>query len=353
MSHQTGIRANEELIKFFGKCRDGVIRVFRVSITNEELALNEFAKTRSNWEEDFDSLIPHLLEENQPAFLLFRLDSQNSLGYEWLLITWIPENAPVREKMIYASTKATLKSQFGSGQIKEDYLGTVLEDVTLKGYFKQKQNAASPAPLTQAEEELALVKKTEINAHISIDSKHQTLSGVAFPVSEVALRALFDFRQKQHNYIQLSIDLVKELVNLETLETINVANLTTKVPEDQGRYHLFRFPHTHEGDYLESIIFIYSMPGYACSIRERMLYSSCKGPITDLLENKLIINVANKLSITIDKKIEIETGGELSEDYLMDELHPKKNIYQPKFEKPKGPPNRGARRLTSKKPEES
>ena len=37
----------------------------------------------------------------------------------------IPEDAPVREKMIYASTKATLKSQFGSGQIKEDLLGTV------------------------------------------------------------------------------------------------------------------------------------------------------------------------------------------------------------------------------------
>ena len=55
----------------------------------------------------------------------FRLDSQNSLGYEWLFITWIPENAPVREKMIYASTKATLKSQFGSGQIKEDILGTI------------------------------------------------------------------------------------------------------------------------------------------------------------------------------------------------------------------------------------
>lgn len=54
-----------------------------------------------------------------------RFDSQNSLGYEWLFITWIPEHAPVREKMIYASTKATLKSQFGSGQIKEDILGTV------------------------------------------------------------------------------------------------------------------------------------------------------------------------------------------------------------------------------------
>ena len=40
------------------------------------------------------------------------------------------------------------------------------------------------------------------------------------------------------------------------------------------------------------------MPGYACSIRERMLYSSCKGPITDLIEKKL--------SIQIDKKVNAE-----------------------------------------------
>lgn len=111
---------------------------------SEELCLNEFARKQANWEEDFDNLIPLLLDENQPAYLLYRLiyhkfslvcfltfflfirlDSQNSLGYEWLFITWIPEHAPVREKMIYASTKATLKTQFGTGQIKEDILGTV------------------------------------------------------------------------------------------------------------------------------------------------------------------------------------------------------------------------------------
>ena len=40
------------------------------------------------------------------------------------------------------------------------------------------------------------------------------------------------------------------------------------------------------------------MPGYACSIRERMLYSSCKGPITDIIENKL--------SMAIDKKVVIK-----------------------------------------------
>ena len=122
-----------------------------------------------------------------------------------MLITWIPEIATVREKMIYASTKATLKSQFGSGQIKEELLGTDPGDISMKGYKRQKQNQAAPAPLTQAEEELAFVKKTETNANISIDSKQQTLGGVSFPLSEAAARAIIEMKQKLHNYVQLSI----------------------------------------------------------------------------------------------------------------------------------------------------
>ena len=51
----------------------------------------------------------------------------------------------------------------------------------------------------------------------------------------------------------LYIDLVKELVNLEISETATVATLGSKVPDNHGRYHLFCFPHSHEGDYLESI----------------------------------------------------------------------------------------------------
>lgn len=29
-------------------------------------------------------------------------------------------------------------------------------------------------------------------------------------------------------------------------------------------------------------VFVYSMPGYKCPIKERMLYSTCKGPLLDV-----------------------------------------------------------------------
>jgi len=42
-----------------------------------------------------------------------------------MLISWSPDEAAVRQKMLYASTKATLKQEFGSGQIKEELHGTI------------------------------------------------------------------------------------------------------------------------------------------------------------------------------------------------------------------------------------
>lgn len=37
------------------------------------------------------------------------------------------------------------------------------------------------------------------------------------------------------------------------------------------------------------------MPGYKCSIRERMLYSSCKNPLVDMVENILKIDIEKKV----------------------------------------------------------
>ena len=60
------------------------------------------------------------------SWSVFRLDTKDANGaYDWMLISWSPDEAAVRQKMLYASTKATLKQEFGSGQIKEELHGTI------------------------------------------------------------------------------------------------------------------------------------------------------------------------------------------------------------------------------------
>lgn len=338
MSHQTGIKANDALKKLFSKCRDGKIRVLKVSIENEELTPAASSKPINKWQDDYDKMIKPLIIENQPAYILYRLDTKSpDSGYDWLFISWSPDTAPVRQKMLYASTKATLKQEFGTASIKEELHGTVPEDITLEGYHKYKRNNAAPAPLTTAEEELAELRKNTVTTDYSVETRHQTLSGVAFPVTDEAKQAITELGKGIHEYVQLKIDLEEEKIHLVMACDISLDKLPTKVPSDSARYHLYNFKHTHEGDYMECIVFIYSMPGYSCSIKERMLYSSCKAPLLELIQS---------LGVTITKKLEIDDGRELTEGFLQEELHPKISLHQPKFAKPKGPPGRGAKRLT-------
>ena len=82
------------------------------------------------------------------------------------------------------------------------------------------------------------------------------------------------------------------------------------------------------------------------------MYSSCRNAVVEVIEMNL--------NIKLDKKIEISSGSELTEEFLMviffhttlfsrryfqAELHPVVSLNRPKFSKPKGP-SRGQKRIT-------
>ncbi|RVE50966.1 hypothetical protein evm_004375 [Chilo suppressalis] len=280
---------------------------------------------------------------NQVYFelVIYRLDTTNSLGYDWLLLSWSPDSAPVRQKMLYASTKATLKQEFGSAHIKDEMHATVKEEVCLKGYKAHLSGISAPAPLTDREEALKELQQTEHNTNYGTDSRQSTMGGVAFPITEAAEQGILDLRRGSYNYLQFRIDLEEEKIHLSKAGEIQRGDLPKQVPSDQARYHLYVFDHSHEGDHLSSVVFIYSMPGYSCSIKERMMYSSCKGQFLEIIE---------RMGVEIAKRLEIDDGKELTEEFLYDEIHPKRNLHRPAFAKPKGPPNRGAKRITKSQP---
>ncbi|KAK7891632.1 hypothetical protein WMY93_023595 [Mugilogobius chulae] len=313
MSHQTGIQAGNDVKEMFASARNGdEYRLVKIVIENEQLTLGTSRKASKSWEQEYDSLVLPLLDDKLPCYILFRLDSQNTQGYEWIFLAWSPDSAAVRHKMLYAATRATLKKEFGGGHIKEEIFGTAKDDLSLNGYRRHLTSQAAPLPLTAAEEELRQIKLNEVQT---------------------------DFRTKKINYIQLKIDFEQELIKLCNTEPTEIKDLPSRIPKDAARYHFFLFKHSHEGDYLESTVFIYSMPGYKCSIKERMLYSSCKNPLVDMVENSLKMEIA--------KKLEIENGDELTSDFLYEELHPAKIVHKQIFARPKPPAGkRGGRRIT-------
>lgn len=161
--------ANDALLKVFGKCKDGKTRVLKVSIVNGNIIRivfffifynkREFFLQRSwrfpaklKWKKIGREITKKWLNrslnpirlvtfcsgiyawtQNYYIFKVLinfyvyrdRLDEKMSLGYAWLLLSWTPDSATIRQKMLYASTKATLKNEFGSSHIKEEYNATV------------------------------------------------------------------------------------------------------------------------------------------------------------------------------------------------------------------------------------
>lgn len=108
------------------------------------------------------------------------------------------------------------------------------DDLSFAGYQKHLSSCAAPAPLTSAEQELQQIRINEVGlagmgrprlqgrlaiggrrgghaychppqvkTEISVESKHQTLQGLAFPLQPAAQRALQQLQQRAVNYIQL------------------------------------------------------------------------------------------------------------------------------------------------------
>ncbi|XP_029682586.1 twinfilin-2 isoform X1 [Takifugu rubripes] len=353
-----------ELREFLARARCGAVRLIKVCIQEEtvlassgcfgvsteqlgeaaeQLVLGSYREPEKSWDQDYDRFLLPLLDNQEPCYVLYRLDSHNAQGYEWIFISWSPDQSPVKQKMLYAATRATVKKEFGGGHVKYDIFGTAKEEICLLGYQHHVSSCSGPAPLTLAEQELQRIKITEgqvkqVKTEISVDSKHQTLQGLAFPLRESAKRALQQLAQKRINYIQLRLDVEKETIELVHSNPTETCDLPRSVPKDTPRYHLFLYKHSHEGDYLESVVFIYSMPGYGCNVKERMLYSSCK--------SRLLEEVERDYHLEIAKKLEIEDGDELTEQFLYDEVHPKQHAHKQAFAKPRGPAGkRGHKRL--------
>ncbi|VDD81623.1 unnamed protein product [Mesocestoides corti] len=92
-----------------------------MQIEDEQIKLRGTRPVKGSWQDDFDQLVKPLLEPSTASYFLYRLDSKNDLGYEWVLFTWIPDEAH--------------------------------DDLSLAGYLRHLAARKAPVPLTYAEEQ--------------------------------------------------------------------------------------------------------------------------------------------------------------------------------------------------------
>ena len=273
---------------------------------------------------------------------------------QWLFVSWTPESSSVREKMIYASTKSTVKQEFGSGSIFADYFVASTEDLSLESvtkWIERKQHIRGGRidmnELSLSEQELQQVKMDEaalcadlLAAAINSKDKQnqRSLPNIEMPIADEAITAMYDFKQGKTAYVQFSIDPKSETILLEKYEPAGGFDLSKKsiaslTPKDHARYHLISYNHQHNKKQVKSTLFVYSIPSSGCPVKERMLYSSVKNSLLQVIQEE------SKIGISVDRRIETDDPSELNEKFLYDELYPAdaSQSTPTAFAKPKGP----------------
>jgi len=337
MSHSSGIPVSDSLRNSFGSSiSSNNKRLFKVQIDNEQLVEITSLPANGGHEEDL-GLIPSLLEVDKPCYIIFRLDSPTA---QFALFCYVPDKAKVKEKMLYASTRSNLKQQLGLNYFVDEVFGTVKNDFSVEGYRHHCQSKKSEAPLTEQEQ----TKKNELeSAPIYSGGQTTYVHGVAFPVEKRATDAISALLKGQKNYVQIAIDCDNEKVVLDHDGNVDIGGLLEKISPEEPRFHFFAWTHDFEGSQVTSNIFIYSSPDgsngtKSAPVKMRMLYSSSKANVGDIVKS---------VGGTVDGKLEINTSEDISEDILMNLIHPQKEEKKSTFSRPTKP-GRGGRTLIKK-----
>lgn len=152
-------------------------------------------------------LTPHLKDKEAAYIILRRFPDAND-GF--IAITYVPDTAPVRQKMLFASTRLTLVRELGIERFRETIFATTKAELTAEGFKKHDQHVKLAAPLTEEEESLGAVKKAEAEEGRGMSAKKAHVSGrLTMSTSERALEALRTLaKESGDNLVQLVCALI-------------------------------------------------------------------------------------------------------------------------------------------------
>jgi twinfilin-like protein len=351
MSTQSGITASQELLDAFKNLESNAL-IVKVSGDNTELVPDVDFNCSGDLKTIFTQLNSYLSKVYpQPAYIIIALTKQ-----EFAFISFIPDNAPIRQKMLYASTKNTLITSLGSNNFpkSKNFAWTELEEIS-HDFFQQVTKTSDNSGVLSKDEQIL----NEINSLQDMTlASHGNLYKKQLPSMHSSSREnklLYEFDTLLNNefnnlhsntnnskLITFNIDVQKEVLNLTTSEeNVKVSSLVSHLSKAnlvaQPQYSIYNYQP-------DKFVFIYSCPS-GSKVKDRMIYASSKlGLVTHLNQ------VLAKNDLKIDKSLEVGDIDELelSELDLETTSDPSSSASSInsatrgslKFNKPKGPRRR-------------
>lgn len=354
MSTQSGITTSQELLDVFKSLESQPLIIKISSDSTQLIPDSNFTSTASqDLPATFQSINDYISNEYpQPSYIIIPDGGSNE---ECIFISFIPDIAPIKQKMLYASTKNTLLTSLGSYKFPKNKLfaWTDLDELTFDNYEKSIQDSTKSGPLSQDERLLNQLNtmqslsiagsQTSLDSHgfkKELPSMHHNndILGDVDPELTKELEGLVSLGDS----LKLIIFNIKnEVVTLTSSQTGVVLDSLISKLGDRGvanpQFAVYNYAN-------QKFAFIYSCPS-GSPVRERMVYAASKVNLTSRINN-----ILKKDNLSINKNIEI---GDLDELELS-ELEIESEVATPssvssatsatkqglKFNKPKGPRRR-------------
>ncbi|PTB75690.1 actin depolymerizing protein [Trichoderma longibrachiatum ATCC 18648] len=224
-----------------------------------------------------------------------------------------------RESLVPVETLAGKSSDFGENlSVLEPF---VKPDAAL--YAILRRNRRSPCMQCRAEQ--------EAGSGTAIREIHLSQS-LKMPVNEDAIAAMKEVAEGTKAAATLKINAATERVELapESPNPSSLTELIKGISTVEPRFTFYRFTHTHNGEEQTPILFFYTCPATAGNkaIKNRMLYPLMKKAVLTIAEQEA--------GISPEKKFEVEDPSEITEQDVLNDLHPKP-VTSSGFSRPKRP----------------
>ena len=149
------------------------------------------------------ALLTPRLAPDEPLFIILR---RYDGAPRFVAVTYVPDAAKVRQKMLFASTRLSLVRELGSEHFRETIFATSADELTPAGFDKHDAHNALDAPLTEEERSLGEVRRAEQEAGAGTGVREIHLSkNFTMPADEHVLAAFKEFASGEGRNIVLLV----------------------------------------------------------------------------------------------------------------------------------------------------
>ncbi|KAI0430354.1 hypothetical protein F5Y09DRAFT_231251 [Xylaria sp. FL1042] len=305
-----------------------------VTIASEALTpLAALPRSSPDFNSNLQQLQPYLKPDEPLYVLLRRHDNAPFL----IAVTYVPDAAKVRQKMLFAATRLTLVRELGSEHFRETIFATTADELTAAGFERHDKHVSLDAPLTEEERTLDEVKRAEAENGTGTGTGVREIhlsSTMSMPVRTDALVALAELgRGDGRTLVMLKIDSQDEAVELvpDASKPTSIAEAVKAISTSEPRFTFFRYRSSGAGAQDKNVLlFFYTNPATpgTKAIKNRMIYP---------LQKRAVLTMAEKeCGCVVEKKFEVEDPSEINEELVLDELFPKAET-KTAFRRPKRP----------------